>query len=392
MKHPKVVKIICILFVCIFIIGNYTGTQTTSTTIEAATVSDLKSKQDALKQESDQLEAKLKDAEQEKEAMFDKKQVLEQQLINIEGKITNLNSYVKSLEEQIVTLEAEIVVQEERYEEYNEKFRARIRSNYENGDISYLEIFLSSKSFSDLLTRMQYASAVMAYDEYIMENMQEAVTIIKTAKEDVEVAIAENKTAKKELEEEKRNETKKKSEIDNQIQVINANISTYEYQVAQNEAKDAELAKEIKNLLDAEKIYQGNGFIWPVPGHGRVSSGFGYRTFTYNGKVISEFHYAIDIPAPKGTNVVASEDGTVVSAKWVTTGGGNQIVIDHGSLMYTHYNHLSKILVSPGDTVKKGDVIGLVGSTGMSTGNHLDFKIVKDGVPLDPLKYVTPPK
>ena len=101
-------------------------------------------------------------------------------------------------------------------------------------------------------------------------------------------------------------------------------------------------------------------------------------------------HYAIDIPAPAGTPIVASSDGVVVLAGWVTTGGGLKIAIDHGSSISTNYNHLSSIAVSVGQSVKKGDVIGYVGMTGTASGNHLDFKIIRNGEALDPQLYVTP--
>lgn len=124
--------------------------------------------------------------------------------------------------------------------------------------------------------------------------------------------------------------------------------------------------------------------IWPVPGQYMITSGYGWRICPFHGR---EYHAAIDIGAPMGTKVIAADGGKIESA--VYNGGfGNQVVIDHGNGLKTYYNHLSRFAVSKGQTVAKGSVIAYVGSTGSSTGPHLDFRIYKNGKDQDPLKYV----
>ena len=156
-----------------------------------------------------------------------------------------------------------------------------------------------------------------------------------------------------------------------------------------------EFEKQINELLDKKKKYAGGTFMWPLESkYSRITSGFGWRTL-YGKK---DYHYAIDIPADKGAPVYAAADGTIIYYGWTNTGGGNKCVIDHGSKLMTHYNHMSafvpelqKQFKEKGSVdVKKGDVIGYVGSTGNSTGNHLDFKILYDGTAYDPSHYVTP--
>lgn len=118
---------------------------------------------------------------------------------------------------------------------------------------------------------------------------------------------------------------------------------------------------------------------------GRLSSGFGYRTDPISG--VRKFHNAIDISAPRGTPVYAYTNGKVVVAGWGNM-TGNYVVIDHGSGLRTKYLHLSSISVSVGQTVKVGQKIGGVGSTGYSTGNHLHFEVTKNGVAVNPLLYL----
>ncbi|MCA9838364.1 MAG: peptidoglycan DD-metalloendopeptidase family protein [Trueperaceae bacterium] len=126
-----------------------------------------------------------------------------------------------------------------------------------------------------------------------------------------------------------------------------------------------------------------NRYVWPV--QGRITSYFGRRNL---GMGTSSFHSAIDVAAPTGTPVQASRSGTVVYSGWSTRGYGNLIKVQHPGGSETWYAHNSKILVSVGDYVNQGDVIGRVGSTGLSTGPHLHFEIHEAGKAIDPLVYL----
>jgi len=120
-------------------------------------------------------------------------------------------------------------------------------------------------------------------------------------------------------------------------------------------------------------------FIWPLDGAGRVSSPFGHRN--------KNFHTGIDIPTAKGTPVVASMDGKVISCAYAG-GHGNSVLIAHKNNFHTRYSHNSEIMVKPGDEVKKGQIIALAGSTGNSTGPHLHFEIRFNDIPLNPLDFL----
>ncbi|MCL1912017.1 MAG: M23 family metallopeptidase [Leptospirales bacterium] len=120
-------------------------------------------------------------------------------------------------------------------------------------------------------------------------------------------------------------------------------------------------------------------FIWPVDGIRHVSSLFGHRN--------RNFHAGIDVPAAKGTPVVAAMDGKVVSCAYAG-GHGNSLLIAHKNNFYTRYSHNSEIMVKPGEDVKKGQIIALAGSTGNSTGPHLHFEIRFNDIPLNPLDFL----
>jgi murein DD-endopeptidase MepM/ murein hydrolase activator NlpD len=126
--------------------------------------------------------------------------------------------------------------------------------------------------------------------------------------------------------------------------------------------------------------------IWPVAG--TLRSGVGMRSNPFGGSSV-EFHKGQDISAPTGTPVYATADGVVDVARWVK-GYGNGIYIDHGNGISTRYGHLSRIDVVAGQTVKRGEQLGLVGSTGRSTGPHLHYEVRINGQPANPMSYLPP--
>ena len=126
-----------------------------------------------------------------------------------------------------------------------------------------------------------------------------------------------------------------------------------------------------------------NSLIWPVKG--RISSPYGNRIHPITGK--RQFHGGIDIAVPTGTQIRAAADGKVIKSGWVN-GFGYTIVIDHGKRVRTLYGHNTRLLVKSGSVVKKEDRIALSGSTGESTGPHLDFRIYLNGETVSPLNYL----
>lgn len=126
-------------------------------------------------------------------------------------------------------------------------------------------------------------------------------------------------------------------------------------------------------------------FVWPLPGYSGISSPYGWRICPFHGR---EFHTGIDIPAPSGTNIYAARDGKVVLSTYGSS-YGNNVKLDHGGGTTTRYCHMSKRLVSVGQTVSAGQVIGKVGTTGSSTGNHLHFEVYVNGTRVNPTSQVT---
>ncbi len=153
----------------------------------------------------------------------------------------------------------------------------------------------------------------------------------------------------------------------------------------QDDIKKLTAEMEAQNKDKIPSQYGGGTFTWPVPGWYRISSEYGPRTSPIFGK--TEFHTGIDIPAAYGESVLAAADGTVITAGWVR-GFGNTVIISHGSGLSTLYGHNSSVTVSVGQSVRKGDVVAKIGSTGYSTGNHLHFEVRLNNSHTNPWAYL----
>lgn len=359
----------------------------------ASSVEDAKDKIKESQERQKELQAQLKDLAAQKETYMDQKQIIEQQVGELEDEIAAYDLIIASYDAQIASLEAEIVEAQATYDDKLEKFKIQVRAAYEKGETSYLDILFGAGSFSDFLLRLDYVKQVALYEKELLESINRSVDVIEKNIASVEVVRAEQVAARSVVEGRKAEVDAKNAEITRLIESVlsdeEAVKKQHESEARQEEALNDYIEKELEKE-NSDVSYQQGEWIWPVgkAKYNYVSSPFGWRTL-YGKK---EFHYAIDIAAPGGTPVYASKSGVVKSAGWVTTGGGWKVVLDHGDTYYTHYNHMkSRPLVKAGQYVEQGTIIGYVGSTGNSTGNHLDFKIYYNGKAQDPLNYVKNP-
>lgn len=304
------------------------------------------------------------------------------------------------------------------YDEAYSVFLDLLRMTYEEGTANYLEILLGAESFTDLLARIDRVSGLIRYSDGLMEELSAKRQLLDAkyaelvnASQSQDEAIAKLESKRSEIE-------AWKLENENDIAIIEADIEklTGEQGAYKNLAEllDADFEAEVAAAIAAENKHREDvaiqkeleeerkrqealaeairkqQFLWPLPlSWDYISYDFGYRTMPDLG-YYDKFHYGIDIPAYRGTDIYASKAGKVLIAKYHSS-YGNYVLIDHGDGYQTLYAHSSKLYVKAGEYVEQGQVIAAVGTTGSSNGNHLHFEVRVNGEKRDPLDYVKLP-
>jgi murein DD-endopeptidase MepM/ murein hydrolase activator NlpD len=264
---------------------------------------------------------------------------------------------------------------------------------YMNGSVSYMDVLFSATSFSDFLDRFLALQNIVGQDKQILEQNKVDRDMVAAKKQQVETQLAEIQSLavqaegiKDKLSNQEQQKEVMVASLDKQVKVTESDNEEAETALVALAAQRAELNKKKKALANSFK-YSGGKVGWPVPDRKAIGDGFGYRIDPV--RHVRKLHKGIDIPAPKGTAIVAAESGTVLIASAVN-GYGNAVVIDHGGGLWTWYGHIREggIQVQEGQVVKRGQKIAEVGSTGESTGNHLHFEVRKNQEAVDPLPYL----
>ena len=315
-------------------------------------------------------------------------QKLDEKISTSQQELDELNTKIADLQTSMDEVEAKLKEAEENYKKQKELLDNRLIAVYESSDTQYLDVILSSKNISDFLSNYFLITELATKDTELLEDMQGKKEEIELAKNKLEkdreqlgnIKVNQTKTAKI-LENTKTVRENYISKLSDQEKSIQEKIDEYNTRFAEINAEILAIARD---GIDTQ--YIGGELAWPVPGYTRISSKYGMRTHPITG--VYKLHTGVDISAPMGANFVAANDGVVVKAG-PNTAYGNMVIIDHGGGISTLYAHGSEILVEVGQTVKRGDAILKVGSTGYSTGPHAHFEVRINGVTTDPLPYIT---
>jgi len=353
----------------------------------ASDIEDLREQQNLLNNQIENLKKNIKQVDKEQKNVAEEIEELEQKLSQAQKELAATEAKLKDTQAKLENTMKELKLAEERVEKQKDDLNKRMRTMYKTGPVEYIEVILGASSFSDFLTRLDMLERIIEADKSLLAEFKER-------KEEVAQKKAELEEQKKLIEAQRNSVMEKRAQIvayrgDRQRLLTKLEQQKKEYERQQDQLeRDAEnlrrkiLEWEMKN----KKGFFGTGeFCWPTPSSTYVTSEFGWRTHPiYKTR---RFHDGIDIAAPMGADVLAADDGEVIFAG--SYGGyGNTIIVSHGGGISTQYSHLSKILVSVGKQVLKGDKIGLVGSTGLSTGPHLHFTVIKDGQAVSPWNWL----
>ena len=357
--------------------------------VTQAEINQMKEDAAALKKQRAELQKQLKAIQADKSKALDQKALLEQQINATQAEINNIAAQITQYDQLIAQKETELAATEEKERAQYELFCKRVREMEEQGEVSYWSILFSSDDFSDLLDNAMMVEEIMDYDNQVMneliairEQIEADKTALETARQEQKDAKAEQEAAKAELKSQQA-----------QVDALITEISGQESQVKAAEAKlqaaanaaDAEIrAAERELASQIANVPSESGFLWPLPGRYNLSSLYGSRKHPVTGKANN--HTGIDVPAPSGTPIQACKSGVVTTSTY-NNSYGNYVVVSHSDGTSTLYAHMSRRNASKGQTVSQGQVIGYVGTTGSSTGNHLHLEIRVNGSRRDPINY-----
>ena len=392
----------------------------------ATTIDEVQNRQEELKQENEDLQAKIDALKEDEEAALAYQEELTGRIDENEQKIDQARATIEEMNGKIKELEARLSLSEEKYQGTIDAFKERLKALYVSGGSSLgtLEILLDSSSLSEFFTRQELVEVMAQRDQSMLDQLDAYMEETQGDREELVAAQQEVADSKKAIEAAQDELEVLYEENDLLVASLEGQQAQAQEQIAANEAEDAELQAQLEALIaernrqEEEKRQQAlqnqqaqnggsdggegatqpsggtgvepvtpglqSGFspIWPLPGVGVGSITGHFGDMYFNGP-----HNGLDIGAGYGTPIVAAQAGEVISAQYHWS-WGNNVLIWHNETFSTRYAHMSSIAVSAGQYVEQGQIIGYVGSTGESFGNHLHFEVYYGGSRVDPDPYL----
>ncbi len=363
-------------------------------TTNASTITELEEQVEEAEGKKAAAQEILDKLQSEQADILDTIKLLDDQVAEYTAQIKDLEEQKKNIEADIQVTLGELEIAKENEAAQYEAMKTHIQYAYESGDVSYIDTIFTSSDVADIVNQTEYAEQVLNYDTNMLNDMiaikktiANSQLILETnlaAVEEIEAEVTENMEAVELMIQGKQvqaaNYETSIDDYEEQIAAIQADIDATNATIAAMEAA-AEKARQ-EALAAGQNVqvnYTGGPLQWPVSTGGMITSLFGPRWGT--------IHQGLDIGCATGTPIVACEAGVVIGAAY-SSSMGNYVLIDHGGGTTTVYMHNSEICVSYGQTVARGEVIALAGSTGNSTGPHCHLGLRINGVYVDPLPYL----
>ena len=359
-----------------------------------------------------------------------RKNVIDQEIGLLHAEIININEQISAYSVLIADQQEELDAAEARFDQLNEDCKPRIRAMEEEGTVSYWAVLFKANSFSDLLDRLNMVEEIASSDTRRLQELSDAAQRVEDAQAELAGEKAELEGTRTELDSTQKELDAKRQEADDLIVQLIAKGEELKLQQEDLEAEDEELLAQIAQkeqeyneakleewlaymatyvppttvapsvpISDPNGSNSNNsgsnssgsdvtvGSSWLVPcSYKKISSPFGFRESPTSGA--SRYHQGVDLAANAGTPIVASRGGTVTIASY-SNSAGYYVTINHGDGFSSIYMHMTNYVVSSGQKVNQGQTIGYVGSTGISTGNHLHFGIAQNGAYVNPCSYVS---
>ena len=404
--RTRVVRAVSLCLACICLLVTATVYPASAAT-GSSSMSSLQNKLNKLSQSIKLHEKELNNAKKKEAAakalegeLKERVSVIQDQISVLSGQIASVQNSIGQKEQEISAKETEIAEKETEIEEKEleiqdqwSDFKKHMAAMQELRDGGSVAMLSAVNDLYELLTFNEVMQDISIKDTEIMDNMKAAKSALEADKVELEAQRKELTSQKAELDTQNYQMKAKQSELNSSISA--AQLSAQDAQKAQQTAQAAiesdelnyeAVKKEIQKLIAAAASSKPQlsftGFACPLKSYTRVSSEYGWRKNPVSG--VNRLHAGIDLAAPGGTPIYAAASGYVQVAGWSSGGYGNYVIIYHGSMSdgnaySTLYGHMRSVATSAGKYVKQGELIGYVGSTGNSTGNHLHLEVWKGG-------------
>ena len=366
----------------------------------ATSMSSLQNKLDKLSQSIEQHKKELSNAKKKEQAakaleseLKEKVTVVQSQISVLKGQIAEVQNSIGLKEQEIAVKEQQITEKEAEIADQWGDFKQHMAAMQELRDGGSVAMLSAVNDLYELLTFNEVMQDISIKDTEILDNMKNAKEALESDKLTLESQRSELQSKKADLDAQNSQMRAKQNELNSSVAA--AQMSAAEAQQAQKDAQAAiesdemnyeAVKKQIQKMIAAaaasKPTLSFTGFICPLKSYSRISSEYGWRKNPVTG--VNKLHAGTDFAAPGGTPIYAAASGYVQVAGWSSGGYGNYVIIYHGKMSdgnqySTLYGHMRSVATSAGKYVQQGEVIGYVGSTGNSTGNHLHLEVWKGG-------------
>ena len=406
MLHKKFILPMICCAVCILLIAfAMIPVQAASSTEIRDQINALEKEQEDLRQEMEKLEGQILQNTDEIKTLVANKSALDQQINVLYKQIAASNEQIAAYALLIADKQLELEKAEQHLAELNAAYKARIRAMEESGPYSFWRVLFESRSLADFLDRLNILEEIADSDSKKLKQLQFTADLVTKAREELFVERQALEAARLQLSEDQKVLEAKSKQAAAIVADLLAKGTEYEILLDKAEQDEQKLLEEIAKLEDDfdDAVYQewlatyvppttvpatppvsDSGWLSPVTEY-RLSSAFGMRPHPILG--YDRMHNGIDMACPAWTPIYATRGGKVTIAKY-SDSAGNYVQINHGDGYSSVYMHMIQYVVSYGEYVVQGQIIGYVGNTGLSKGNHLHFGISYNGEYVNPMEYI----
>ncbi len=357
----------------------------------AAQAQSLRSRLNNLLGKKERMYDRIRAVKKEQSAATDRLWEAQRKLRATESRLATARTQLRQTSADLEKARAELARLEKRMEQHQEDVQAHLVALYKSGQPGYLNVVMQAESFSDLTNRGRFVTVIVNQDEYLLQLLEERQQEADRKRAALAEKEARQKALVAQIARDEAEARQKQAEVKSILHEANTKRAAAEAMLAAMEQEE----NQVRAMIRARsRGSSGGGYsgqysgTWSGsllrPASGRISSSFGMRVHPITGRY--KLHTGVDIAAPSGAPIRAADKGLVISTGWMSA-YGQTVVVDHGSGMHTWYCHCSSISVSEGQQVSRGQVIARVGSTGMSTGPHLHFSVLKNGDFVNPLGF-----